>query len=134
MARIVVCDHCRTPEGVHAGQFDLCAKCAIGVLETLLGSDQPAVHVAVMDAIKEPMQDPADRPPPKPFSDEEVAARRMTALFVQHQTKIYKIQPPDLLDKLPQTIKYGPEGEQETVEVLEGVPGKPGWYFAKIVV
>lgn len=137
MARILVCDHCRTPDGVHAGQLELCAKCAIDVLMRLLQSDIPGMRENVL-AFAQPAA-PASPPiqpltTQQPLSDEDKAARRRTALFVQHQTEIFAVDPENLPDKLPQTIKYGPKGEEREVEVLEAVPGKPGMFFAKIMV
>ena len=138
MARIVVCDQCSTKEGVHAGAYDLCAKCAVGILERLTKSTAPGVREVVIAAIGQPNQagpDDGEKPatPAAPLSDEAKAAQRQAALDLEHQQRVYRVQPLVPIKSLPQTIKYGPRGEEVPVMVLEAVPGLAGWYFAKMV-
>lgn len=133
--KITVCDHCGTKDGVQAGGgFDLCGPCAWRVLDRLAKSTVPGMREAVLaDVAANARAGQTEKSAPvDPLSVEDQIKQRLASLFVEHNQKIFVIKPEKAPLFVPATLKYGPD--HQNVLAIERVPGKPGEFFAKIVV
>lgn len=144
MARVLVCDRCGTPKGVQSQvnlSVDLCHDCALNLLGEFVSKELIAERRATWSEKWEPafgvdLTDRRETVPPEGatvLTNEALIIQRRATLFARHAATIYDIVLKKPVTEFPHTTKYGPPGEEDTVQVLEAIPGKPGHYFAKVI-